>query len=767
MSFFSFMVERRLVAFAVVASIVALGLKAYFALPVETFPEVVFPVLSIGVSWPGADIEVLEKSVAVPIESKLSGIQGVEEITATISRGTCSFQVTFPPGEDVMARRFEVESALQELRTILPREVGGPVVRALAMKGLPVLVYALVSDGKGQGVAEQRLGDVAESLLRPRLMKVRGVSQVTVGGVARRRLLVRVEPARLQRYGLSLGQLRNVLSIVGRDFPGGELLTRDGYCGVSVGGIGVKASEVASMTVAVAEGAPVRVGDVAEVLEDHYPLANVSRINGRRNVMLMVFKAQDAKIVDVARRVKEALAGVTLPPGMRLVKYQDWAALVERQLSQAMNTAMYGAVMALIVVWWFLRSIAYTLVVTISIPLSVLLSFIYMWWAGWSFNFFSLGGLILALGMVVDDTIVVLENIFHKLQLGLPVGRAVREGCGEIGEAVAASTITTVVVLMPLFAGKAEGVWVFFRNTAAVFVSAILASLFVAKTVVPALSAWAAGVSGGAFSAFASLGGDVWYRRLYLRVLKWALRHPLLFLFSFVGAFLASFSVYAVNGFDSMMSVEPRVLIEVTFPEGASLAQKEYALGYVENVVSSHRKVRSVVSWMQADSPSEATMEISFREGYVLTGERLRKFKAWLAPYLDDVPDVKFVVGGMRHGRRRGMGQIDVELVVRSPELSRLHRVCRLLESELKRLNEFSQVSSSVFGEERKLRIRPREAALDALGITRSQVSEVVRAALFGIVASRGVSDGKEVDVLLKMAGPGRSPPRPTKMGPG
>jgi HAE1 family hydrophobic/amphiphilic exporter-1 len=472
-------------------AICILGVIAALRLPVDLLPEVDFPQISIVTRYPGVGPEEIENLLTRPIERAVSTIEGVTVLAGESAEGLSRVELQFDWGADLDASVNDVRSALDRLRADLPEDADLPIVLKFDISATPIATLGLSGGGD-----PRRLRYLADDVLTRRLERLPGVASVQVNGGRVREIRVALVLDRLVALGVSADQVVAALGQGNRNVAAGDMAESGREVLVRTLGELTTADAVRDVLVVPrsVDGGAVRpavyVRDVADVVDGFQEIESEQWIDGAPGVVMRVSKQADANTVEVVERLRAEVALINREAqgGARVTVIHDAGVYIESAITNVRGTALYGAALAVLVLLLFLRDLRATFVIALAIPFSVLATFALMYFAGLTLNLISFGGLALGIGMLVDNAIVILENIYRKRQEGLPAAQAAVDGAREVTAAVVAGTLTTIAVFAPVvfLAGFAG---VFFTEMALVVVFSLVCSLLVAITLVPALAA--------------------------------------------------------------------------------------------------------------------------------------------------------------------------------------------------------------------------------------------------------------------------------------
>jgi HAE1 family hydrophobic/amphiphilic exporter-1 len=537
--------RRRSVTVLAIILVLVSGIYTYNRLPVELFPEVEFPLVTVTTFYPSSNPESVADNVTVPIENAIAGMDGLDALQTISTENQSVIIATFSFGTDMEEAENIVSSRVSGLR--FPDGVNDPIVGRIDPDSFPVISISVT--GEREIVELQR---ILETSVLPRLSGIDGISSLEVAGDVQQQVLITVDPDQLLQRGVSLFQVSQALRENNITFPGGAISSNGQTLPVKTTNVFRSLEELEQLVVGFPRAAPgqqgqqagppqpIRLGEVADIQIGASAARSISRTNGKPSISVSVFKGADANTIDVTTAVEEALAGGDiLPPGVEVVITYNDGPQIQAQIDTLEREAVLGLTLAVIVVFAFFltvrpsalrgvfRTLRPTLVIALTIPLSIFTGVLLMNWQGLSLNFMTLGGLAISVGRVVDDSIVVLENIYRNIETGKDRWRAALAATVEVGPAITASTLATIVVFAPL--AFIQGlVGAFFFPFALAVSFALIASLLVALTAVPVLGAYL--LRPGDLPEGTGEEEDIpetntWMQRIYVPMLRWSLGH--------------------------------------------------------------------------------------------------------------------------------------------------------------------------------------------------------------------------------------------------
>jgi HAE1 family hydrophobic/amphiphilic exporter-1 len=579
-----FSIKRPVAMVVIILGLMALGLLALSKLRVNQFPDIDQPLLVVNVPYPGASPETVEREVVNRIEKALQGISGVDNIRATASEGNARLIIFFDFGKDMVVAGDEVRNAIASVRYKLPVEMREPVLQRLDPNAQPIMQMALSSSR----LSHADISRMAEDELAERFRALPGVAMVSVNGALRRELSVLLRAQKLREFEVSVTDVVMALRAQNATAPVGKVRGELEDQSIRLVGRIETAQEFGQIVVKRRGDQMVRLAQVADVRDGFAEMNGLSLRNGNPNVGVMVTRSTDASTVTVADEVRALVDTIqqelkAVDDGAtQFVITRDGGKDAANSLYNVTHALVFGAGLTIFIVYVFLNSWRSTMITALSLPTSVVAAFIAVWLAGFTLNFMSLLGLALAIGVLIDDAIVVRENIVRHQEMGEDRITAARRGTDEIGLAVAATTFSIVAVFVPVaFMPGVSGEW--FRPFGLTVVAAVMVSLFISFTLDPMLSAyWGDPVSHRheerrGISRWLQNFND-WFdhqAERYGNLIAWALRHRRWMVVFAVGSLVAAIALQAKLGGSSFLPATDgnTLLVEVRTPASASLEQ--------------------------------------------------------------------------------------------------------------------------------------------------------------------------------------------------
>lgn len=531
-------IHRPVFAVVMTLLLVLFGLLNFSRLPAREYPDIKPPIVSVRTVYPGASVPVLESDVTTPLEDALSGVQGLRTISSASREEVSVITLEFDLDRDLDVATNDVRDRVSQVRPVLPLGILEPHVEKSVAENAEVLWLAVSSDCH----SELEMSDIADRFIKARLVMIPGVSATYLDGERRYAMRIWLDPDRLAARRLTVQDVEDAIRNQNASIPAGRIESEQVEFSVSLKGTLQTPKQFESLIVAYREGYPVRLEDVARVELGAEDARKLSRFNGRSSLGISVSRQSNANTLAVARAIKAQLPSISagLPEGMNLTVAWDSSTPIERSLDEVSLALGLSLALVVVVIFCFLGSWRATLVPAVAIPVSIVGTFTIMAITGCSLNVLTLLGLVLAVGLVVDDAIIVLENIHRRIGAGIPPVQAAVEGTNEIAFAVVATTIALVTVFVPI-AFLTGIVGRLFSELAVAVASAVLLSGFVALTLTPMMCGRLlrqGSRSVGRFHFAAGLADAV--TQGYRRVLAWGIRARAAVILAVVAATLAS-----------------------------------------------------------------------------------------------------------------------------------------------------------------------------------------------------------------------------------
>ncbi|MGD0105327.1 MAG: efflux RND transporter permease subunit [Rhodopila sp.] len=568
------LIRRPIGTALLMAAIFLIGLAAYPLLPVAPLPQVDFPTLTVTAQYPGASPDTMASSVAEPLETQFSQINGLAQMTSTNVLGTSTITLQFDLDRNIDAASTDVLEAINAAQGQLPKNLPSqPTIRKVNPADAPIYILAVQSDS----LPLTTVDDYAENILAQQMSKITGVAQVSVGGQQKPAIRVQIDPAKLGYMGLTLEDVRNVLLTATVDSPKGSIDGPDKSFTIQDDDQLTTAAPYNDLVVAYRNGAPIRIRDIGEAVRGPQNRELAGWQNGKRGILLLAFKQPGANVIDTVERIKAALPALeaSIPPSVHVSTIVDRTQVIRASVADVEFTLCLSIGLVVMVIFLFLRNAWATIIPSITVPMALVATLAAMYLLGFSLDNLSLMGLTVAVGFVIDDAIVMLENIYRHVEDGMPPMEAALKGAGEIGFTIVSISISLIAVFIPLLMmGGLVGR--LFREFAMTVSSAVIVSAFVSLTLTPMMcSRFLTGhhASHGPFYRVVEAGFDS-VLGFYRRTLDVALRFRFITLMVFLATMTATGVLFVAIPKGFFPTEDIGLIIAVT--EGAQDASFEH-----------------------------------------------------------------------------------------------------------------------------------------------------------------------------------------------
>ncbi|MBI1966594.1 MAG: efflux RND transporter permease subunit [Gemmatimonadetes bacterium] len=754
-------IKRPVLATMMIMALVVLGLFSYRRLQIDQWPDVEFPFLVIQTSYAGASPESVERDVTKKIEESVNTVEGVKKIQSTSTEGFSTILVQFDLGTDIQDAQADVRAKIDALRTELPTDIESPVIGRFDPEQQPILTLAV----RGDGWALRDLTRLGDEVVTRRIQNVAGVGNVTVVGGLKREIHALLHPDRLGALGISPEVVVGALERETGDIPAGRVERGSAENLVRVAGRIRDPRGFANLIIATRNGQPVRLGQVARIEDAQEEERDVAFVSGRRAVALEVRKSSGANTVDVADAIQEVVAELnrSLPGGAQVETIQDNSVWIRNSVEDVQKTLVEGALLTVLIVFLFLNSWRSTVITGLTLPVSVIAAFFAIYAFGFTVNTMTLMALSLAIGILIDDAIVVRENIVRHVETGEDHYTAARHGTSEIGFAVLATTFTVVAVFVPVaFMGGIVGR--FFYPFGVVVAAAVLVSLFVSFTLDPMLSSlWydpqaegdaRRGPIGRAlerFNAFFTALG-----KGYRGVIAWALDHRLATMGIAAAAFVAAMSLFGlglVGGQFMPESDEEQTAVAIETSVGSSVAYTSSKAVEIAGYLNAQPEVALTYATVGGAQHNNAVTKGQVYVKLKPKGERRRTQQEFEAAMREVLPRFQGVTARVVELGVVGGARAPIELNLQGAELARLQELSDRAIASVRDVPGLVELRSSLEGRKPELVVDIDRDLAANLGLSVGAIGAALRPVLAGQTAGDWEdATGLSHDVVVRLA---------------
>ncbi|MBL7176347.1 MAG: efflux RND transporter permease subunit [Desulfobacteraceae bacterium] len=759
-----FSVRRPIFTIMVVLIVILLGVVALSRLSIDLMPDITYPTLSVFTNYENASPEEVEKLITLPMEEAMSAVPGVDEVSSISSEGTSRVRVTFQWGTDLDAAANDIRDRLDRIIPRLPDDATRPSLMKFDLASFPILILGASGD-----LDPIQMRRIIDDQIKYRIERLPGVAALGVYGGLDREIHVNLSADKIKALGLPLDQILRKIRAENVNVPAGSLEQGNFEVMIRTPGEYTSLRELRDTVIAIREGVPIQLKDISTVEDAWEKITRIVRVNGRPGIRLVVNKQSGTNTVDVAEGVLKEIERIDRDiPQLRIATIIDTSDYIQRSIYNVGSSILYGGVLALLVLLFFLRNISSTAVIATAIPISIIATFALMYFSGLTLNLMTLGGLALGIGMLVDNAIVVLENIYRLRETGLSPHKAAIEGSGEVTAAIVASTLTTLAVFLPLiFVRGMSGVM--FKQFSYIVSFALGCSLVVALTLVPMLTSRAAGPAGMNPASNPGLGYKIFrlsgrffvhMEEGYKQMLRFALGHRLLVIVGAILILTGSLFLIPLIGYEFMPRTdEGEVRIYAEMEVGTKLELVDRAFKGIEAIVKREvpeaRNMETFIggSYWRGRRSHTGQMRISLKP----ESERSRsseQIASALRRKLINMPGVRIRT---RAGRglfllRMGtQGGERVEVEIRGHNLTTADALATRVEQAVKSVDGITDTRvSRQSGSPEELIIVDRQKAAD-MQLTVSQIANMLQTVLSGTQASNYREAGDEYRILVKL----------------
>ena len=752
-------------------AIVVLGLFSYQRLQVDQFPNIDFPVVVITTEYPGASPEIVENEVTKKVEEGVNAIAGINALTSRSYEGRSVVIIEFQLHINGRKAADDVREKIGVIRPTFRDEVKEPSVLRFDPSSRAIWSLAVMPDNsKGKSLNAVELTNWADQVLKKRLENVRGVGSVSLVGGTKREINLYLQPQALEANGITPEQVVAAVKGENQNLPVGALRNLTQERVVQMDARMQRPEDFGRIIVARKAGAPVRVEQVATVKDGAQELDSLALYNGQRTLLLTVQKSQDENTIDVVNKLQQTIAALQtqVPPGVRLEPVTDSSRPIRVSVDNVRRTLIEGALLTVLIVFLFLNSWRSTVITGLTLPISLIGTFLFMYLFGFTINMVTLMALSLCVGLLIDDAIVVRENIVRHVQMGKSAYNAAMDGTQEIGLAVLATTFSIVAVFLPIgFMGGIIGK--FFHEFGVTIVAAVLISMFVSFTLDPMLSSiWhdpsieAHGKRHAPVTFYDKTIGRVtaWFDHAtdvlieaYQSVLRWSLQHQLATVVMAVAIFITSIFMVPLLGTEFVPKADfSETTLNFYTPPGSSLEVTEAKARQVEAIVHEFPEVKYTVSTLNTGN----ALGKNYASVYVRLVDRKARERSVdqmanvLRERLRSVPGITVTHVGLLDAVG---GNKQVEFSLQGPDLKELERLSTLVMEKIRPIPGLVDLDSSVKANKPTVEVQIKRDAASELGLSVAPIASALRTLVAGqTVGNWRAPDDQTYDVNVRLA---------------
>jgi HAE1 family hydrophobic/amphiphilic exporter-1 len=759
-----FSVNRRVTVFMLTLLVIILGGISLSKLGLEMLPDMDYPVISIITSYSGASSEDVEETITKPIETAIAAVKDIKSVKSESMESVSLIMVEFNWGTNLDFAAQDLRDMIDQIADYLPRDVSRPLVMKFNLSQMPILMYGVTG---GENTFELR--KLLEDDIATRLKTLRGVASVMVMGGDEAEKQIIVDSQKLQYYNIDINAVVQMIGAANLNMAADHVIQQnDDYLLRTIAQYASN-EEIANTPVHyTADGKTIYLKDIATIHDGFKEKRYHIRTDHAPTAMMMISKESGANSLTVAQAVQDDIRRIQEDyTDLRFNEIMDMGLPIKQVTNGAVNNLILGGVLAILIMFLFLRNWRPTLAISLAIPISVVATFIPVFLAGYSLNIMTLGGLALGIGMLVDNSIVVIENIYRHLEMGKGKFAAAKEGAGEVAMAITASTLTTIAVFLPMiFAEGITGILV--RGLALTVAFSLFASLFVSLTIVPAIAASLFRRTGNQSTVSKSERMFEGVRNWYTGILKWCLQHRTATISIVVLMLVGSLSLTLFIGTEFMPEQDMGfMMLNVKMPVGTSLAETDAVVKQIEGIMADYPDIQHVMALVGPMSDAQAQAdptnphEVNEAQVYcrlkemkdrVLTAETLQQLIRARIPQITGT-DISFMSGDQMMG---GSGKKPIELNVYGKDLARLRNIAADIELRLKSMDNLADITNTMREGKPEMHIIIDRQKAFRYGLTAAQVASAIKTATAGTIAGIYRQEGEEIDILVRVDKPYR-----------
>ncbi|MGE6361987.1 efflux RND transporter permease subunit [Psychrobacter glacincola] len=745
----AYSIKNPLVAILLFILLTLGGIYGFMKMKVQQFPDIDLPAVVVTVTLPGAAPSQLENDIAKKIENKLTSIEGIKHIRTTLQTGAATMVTEFVLEKDIQEAVDDVRSAVGEVRGDLPAAANDPIITKVSTAGFPVVTYSVASENMNV----EDLSWFVDDTVTKRLSDIPGVSTVSRIGGLQREITVAADPITLSGLKLSITQLSNQITGIQQDSSGGEAEVGKTTQTIRVLGAVERASELNDLQVAIPAGGTQALGRMAQITDGAADPSSIAKLDGQTVVAFNITRSRGASEVEVMELVDAELAKLSADVGnITIEKVYDRATPIAEDYQASLRMLIEGGLLAVVVVFLFLRNIRATIVAAVALPLSVIPTFLGMYLFGFSLNIISLLALSLVIGVLVDDAIVEVENIIRHLRMGKTPYEAAMEAADEIGLAVVATTFTLIAVFLPTaFMGGIVGQ--FFRQFGWTAALSIFASLMVARLITPMMAAYILRPEKKHVEKQSALMG--WY----LKIVAWTLHHRWLTMGATLVLFMASLMLVKLlptsfipdNDIDQTrvaIELTPDVALEDTERVAALASERILAMPEVTNIFTSVGEAQASMDSNSSGGKAENIAGLDIVLAPRAERSSKQEIERQISSLLAEVPGARFTVG-LSSGGESGY---NFSMTSTNPQL--LEQTAQQIMSEIRGLPSAGSVTSDRSLPRQELTVTPDRLAMADKGVTTQDIATTLRVATVGDYEQRLSKlnlDTRQIPIVIRL----------------
>ncbi|MBI4723165.1 MAG: efflux RND transporter permease subunit [Candidatus Stahlbacteria bacterium] len=754
MNLIKFSVNRRVTITMMTLILVLLGVISFSKLGLDLLPDIEYPVISVLIPYSGVAPQEIETQLTKPVEEAVAMVKGVKSVNSISEEGVSVVTVELEWGTNLDFAAQDIRDKIGLIESYLPEEAGSPLVLKFDMSMMPVVFYGATGD-----CDLEELRETLKDKLKNKLERIDGVASCGLMGGLEREINISVDRNCLASHNIGLTQIISALRASNMNVSSGYL-TR-GYKEYSIRALGEYGSldEIGNTVVSFKDGIPIKLKDIAKINDTYKDVRGYGRTQGKESIVFMITKQSGANTVIISNKIKKEMNKIksTIPHNIKFHLIFDQGEMITKIAKRTGQSALQGSILAILLILLFLRSWRPTLTIGIAIPFSIIVTFIAMYFAGYTLNLMTLVGLALGVGMLVDNSIVVIESIYRKIEDGEDRKNSAIHGTNEVGMAITASTLTTIAVFIPLiFSGGIAGK--LSRALALTISLSLLASLFIAFTIVPMLASML-------FRKQKEVVTEGWFDRLknkYEMLLKYTLTHKKKTIITVGITFIVTLLLIPFIGREFMPSSDiPFIQVTLTMPVGTSLEETNRITSQLEAIVKSIPEVENVCAFIGLSEATQhdvayGSMSAGVNQAQVM-GKLVEKSKrrrtsndimVELRKKFPNIEGAKIDFADMS-GSMFGSSGTPVNIKIFGDDFTTLEKISSQIANQIKDVKGLKEINTSIKEGKPELQIKINKEKSALFGLTIYQIGQEVKTAIYGTVAGRFRGGGEDIDINI------------------
>lgn len=757
-------VKNPVAIYMVYAAIVLFGLLAIFRLPRDLFPDIELPTLTVITVYPGANAEQVEKEVTNPLEIVLASTENIKKIQSFSKDNVSTISLQFNWGTDISEASANARDLIELVKYQLPREAQQPMIMKINSSVMPVVILGLQTSDESVNISE-----LIDKVISPRLQHIDGVGSVMPIAQPEYEIAIEVDPLKAEKYGLSMDYISTLLKSLNLNIPAGSLKSGIWDINITLKGQVNSLENLENLPLNTYIGQVIRLKDIATVKKQIKEKDEIARTHQNRATALLIQKQSKANALQVYDAVMNEINNIPLPQGTKLYEVFNTTEIINGSINNIVRTLLWGGLWVILVVWLFLRAWRSSLIISLSIPFSMLIALVTMMISGFTINVFTLMSMVVAIGMVVDNSVVVVENINKYLDRGIKKKEASMFATGEMGLAISASTLTTIAVFFPLiFAGGIVGI--FFQQFSIIGAATMLGSLLIALTLTPSLTSQMLVEPAKQKKKLKIYDiSEKWYVSLenyYGKLIKWCLHHKtviVVIMITIIGLSVVISKWFI--GTEYIPNIDGGDLITVIqLPDGYSAAETEKAAAKIEKFIESNVP-EIVFGFTVAGQTDQGILSsVGFKENknlativyHMVPPDQRKRSSKQIAKLVEKelkkMPEIEQfnVTGGSILSDALLGNAKPIEIVISGNDLDELRKYAKIIEDSLKKNPNLTNIQNSLANTKPEFRITFDKDRMADLKINLGMAAMQVRQSLYGTEAGKYNEQGNEIPINVR-----------------